>query len=1201
MTGTDRRRFPILLARPSGLGAVRRTAALLALSGALALPAAAQTPSTDATLSELSLGPGVTLDPTFSPTQGLYHADVAHTTTEVTVTATTNHAEATFVYLNQSATELADADDTKDGHQVGPLHEGFNVFGVKVTAEDETTVAYYTLVVVRKAPSTDAKLSGLSLGTGVTLTPTFVPGTTSYTASVANDVAEVTVTATTNHANATFVYLNASDTALADADDMEDGHQVALVVGTTVIKVTVTPESSVAQTQTYTVTVTRRGPVPAAPANFTAVSGDGQAALSWSAPQSGSGVTGHEYRYKTDGSYPESWTPIDDSAPGGANVSGFTVTGLTNETAYTFQLRAVNAVGGGAAAEVTVTPMSEICEQGTGDVWCGVLTVGRVLSYPGRLLQHGFMAEWHGERVGALSDTRLRFGTNAYTIDEVTVGAEQYKGFLFFGLNRALTAADRARLVLYVGGAAFALSDANDRAPTYHWRKTGLDWSSASRVKLRLRADLRAAPAGLRAEAPVDTGGLLKVSWSAPGAGPVVTGYQVKFWKAADSESSYWLEETKGTETSIFIPTPGGAAAEYKLRVRARTALGWSPWSAPTTARTGAPQSGQPLLSLHVLDRGTEVSEGAITEGGLLFYRIKATNIRNYHDWGEPGLLGHFRLRYEWAGDRHPPHPVPALLNDSGSEPQRPPSCQTTPLMRVGLVASQPSFTQTAATTGYWDFWELIPDYAAELGPVTLKFDNQPCDRPVSGSFLQAGSPNQACVEIADNGSGPAYDGDEKPTYSCSGSPAGSASRAVAPLTAAFADLPSSHEGTAFTFRIEFSEDVAVSAAEMRDDALTVTGGTVTGAAQVDGRADRWSITVTPSGTEEVLISLPPGRDCSEAGAVCTADGRQLPTGLARIVAGPPVEPLTASFVDVPEAHDGERAFTLRIAFSEPLSRMNGRRLREDVVAVAGGGATKASRVNRRRDLWKLTVEPHSPADVTVTLAAGAACGTPAAICASDGRSLSETISATVAGPPASAPAKPTGLDATASHNSVTLTWDDPGDDSITGYVILRRVRVNNTGGDFSVLVADTGSAATTYTDDTVAASTTYTYRIKAINGAGTSERSRWYHIDTPAAPASKPAVADGPPGLAPNAPNPFNANTLIPYRLDADGPVRLEIYNLLGQPVRTLVNQYQDAGFYKVRWDARDRRGALVSAGMYLVRLHYPGGVQTQRLLYLK
>ena len=100
-----------------------------------------------------------------------------------------------------------------------------------------------------------------------------------------------------------------------------------------------------------------------------------------------------------------------------------------------------------------------------------------------------------------------------------------------------------------------------------------------------------------------------------------------------------------------------------------------------------------------------------------------------------------------------------------------------------------------------------------------------------------------------------------------------------------------------------------------------------------------------------------------------------------------------------------------------------------------------------------------------------------------------------------SVPDKPRGLEATATHGQVVLTWDDPQDDSITGYVILRRVRVNDQGGDFSVLVANTESAATTYTDTTVAASLTYTYRIKAINEHGTSERSRWFHIDTPAAP----------------------------------------------------------------------------------------------------
>ena len=127
---------------------------------------------------------------------------------------------------------------------------------------------------------------------------------------------------------------------------------------------------------------------------------------------------------------------------------------------------------------------------------------------------------------------------------------------------------------------------------------------------------------------------------------------------------------------------------------------------------------------------------------------------------------------------------------------------------------------------------------------------------------------------------------------------------------------------------------------------------------------------------------------------------------------------------------------------------------------------------------------------------------------------LTSAATAAVAGAqPTEPPARPTGLSATASHDSVTLTWDDPGDDSITGYVILRRVRENDVGGEFSVLVPDTGSAATTYIDDTVAAGTTYTYRIKAINGAGTSERSRWFHIDTPAAP-----VPDKPTGLSATA-----------------------------------------------------------------------------------
>ena len=89
--------------------------------------------------------------------------------------------------------------------------------------------------------------------------------------------------------------------------------------------------------------------------------------------------------------------------------------------------------------------------------------------------------------------------------------------------------------------------------------------------------------------------------------------------------------------------------------------------------------------------------------------------------------------------------------------------------------------------------------------------------------------------------------------------------------------------------------------------------------------------------------------------------------------------------------------------------------------------------------------------------------------------------------------------------------------------------------------------------------------------------------------------------GLSPNSPNPFNSATVITYHLSSAGPVQLVIYNVLGQPVRTLVDETRGAGRYQVKWDARDDGGALLSTGVYIARLSYPGGVQTQRLLYLK
>ena len=85
----------------------------------------------------------------------------------------------------------------------------------------------------------------------------------------------------------------------------------------------------------------------------------------------------------------------------------------------------------------------------------------------------------------------------------------------------------------------------------------------------------------------------------------------------------------------------------------------------------------------------------------------------------------------------------------------------------------------------------------------------------------------------------------------------------------------------------------------------------------------------------------------------------------------------------------------------------------------------------------------------------------------------------------------------------MTLSWDDPGDSSITGYRILRRDVANQDPGDFSTVESNTGSSATTYTDNQVSAHKRYAYRVKAINSEGPGGQSNYVNVEPPAAPVS--------------------------------------------------------------------------------------------------
>jgi hypothetical protein len=89
--------------------------------------------------------------------------------------------------------------------------------------------------------------------------------------------------------------------------------------------------------------------------------------------------------------------------------------------------------------------------------------------------------------------------------------------------------------------------------------------------------------------------------------------------------------------------------------------------------------------------------------------------------------------------------------------------------------------------------------------------------------------------------------------------------------------------------------------------------------------------------------------------------------------------------------------------------------------------------------------------------------------------------------------------------------------------------------------------------------------------------------------------------GVMNSYPNPFNPTTTIAYSVFQAGQVALEIYNVLGEKVRTLVDQFQTAGDYEVIWDSRSDHGEAVSSGIYFYRLRAGDLNETKKMVLMK
>ena len=174
-------------------------------------------------------------------------------------------------------------------------------------------------------------------------------------------------------------------------------------------------------------------------------------------------------------------------------------------------------------------------------------------------------------------------------------------------------------------------------------------------------------------------------------------------------------------------------------------------------------------------------------------------------------------------------------------------------------------------------------------------------------------------------------------------------------------------------------------------------------------------------------------------------------------------------------------------------------------------------------------------------------------------------------------------------NNMVNLKWQTATEVNNYGFNIERKPET----GDWTNLgfVKGHGNSNSpknySFKDNSSLSSSKYYYRLKQIDNDGVYEYSKIIEVSI-----SKPNTF----ALAQNYPNPFNPNTVISYTLPSESYVTLNVYNILGSQVASLVYEEQTKGEYKVTFDASN-----LSSGIYFYKLSAGNFIQLRKMILLK
>ena len=954
-------------------------------------------------------------------------------------------------------------------------------------------------------PPSDAGLSGLSIDPGA-LTPPFETAISpSFNAAVDSDVSTTTVTITPRDPNAQIEPHYHNDVPLYDDDPVADGWQVKLRSYRTTFQWRVRSANG-GTTNVYSLVVFRDRPRP--PASVAAAAAVEGEPLEFVVTLSYANVADTMVGYSVTGRTATAGTDYTAPAPGAvltipagqkaATIAIATVADEMEENPETLTLTLKNPVNARldpakSTATGTIRDVPELLPaprlpsvDDPNAIWLATLTVADLGSN-----EYGYNFAQCGR--GGLTDTAFTYlGDHTpisknqgftrlgplYTIEELSYVPDS-NSLLFF-LDRRFTQDTADNIFLDVGGTRLKFSDASYYAPShaYQWTMPDPSWSvgEAVPVKIVVLKD---------ADGP---NGLAATTALVPKTGPTGAKY-----------------ETRNLTLTWSAPTSGGAVTGYRVEYQPDPALQWKTLVS-TQLGTTYTQSGKLRRVVDYYRVAALRSGGAVSYSDVVRVQVAPETLKIPARVGylEAGPAPCSKLKLAWnraytpisksgdgvgSGVRATGYQVQYALDDGGYPKYR--------------VEGEDWLTVTLPRWLNGLSWRTWPGSIEEI-----EFKERRNLSPDLKTVVTGLAPDTN-YRVRVRGCNDAGCGEWTIPKLAETSGAVSQATEEQPLTASFASVPGAHDGeSGFQVQIAFSEDVETTPEDMRDHALLVSGGTVTDAAGVDDRKDLWELTVEPTGTGPVSILTPQGRACTETGALCTADGRSLTSSLALRVPGPQQQQANTPATGQPtvtgtlEVGQTLTADTLGIADDDGLDNVaySYQWIRND--GTSGTDVTDAT------DSSHTLVDADEGQTIKVRVSFTDDAG--------NEETLTSTATAEVAaGAPTDPPGAPRNLTGAANPDgTVTLSWDAPDDDSVTGYQILRR-RPSEGEKTLLVHVNDTGSTTTEYTDSDVTPDVRHVYRVKAVNAAGLSSWSNFVRV-TPTPPA-EPARNSPPTGSADN------------------------------------------------------------------------------------